>query len=386
MVSRNFAFQFLRGSYLFPEVQRRKNAYALQFPQEKILSLGVGDTTDPLPGSVTEVLASKSLTYSSPEGYTGYGHDLGDPTLRKKIAQVIYNDNVDWEEIVISDGSKCDISRLQLLFGPQVKIGVQDPAYPVYVEGSLLQGVKDPIFLPCTPENNFFPDLSLAEHCDILYICSPNNPTGAVATRKQLQELVTFAKSHGQIVIFDAAYSFFIQDPNLPRSIFEIEGAKEVAIETHSFSKIAGFTGLRLGWTVVPRQLRYTTGESIKKDWERLVNTTFNGASTLIQQGGIAALNPEGLAGIQKTIAHYLQNGRLLRNALSQRYQVYGGIHSPYLWVYVDKPSWEAFDEFLHRYKIVTTPGSGFGESGEGFLRFSAFGNRKTIQEAVDRL
>lgn len=386
MVSRNITFQSLNGSYLFPEVLRRKLAFQQQFPHEKILSLGIGDTTEPLPGVVSQVLADKSLMFSSPEGYSGYGPDLGNMELRKKIAEVIYQNTVDWQEIVISDGSKCDIARLQLLFGSQVKIGVQDPAYPVYVEGSLLNGVKQPVFLPCTPENNFFPDLRNAALCDLLYFCSPNNPTGAVATREQLQELVDTAKKNKQIIIFDAAYSFFIQDEHLPRSIFEIEGAREVAIETHSFSKIAGFTGLRLGWTVVPHQLKYCSGESVKKDWERLVNTTFNGASTLVQQGGIAALSPEGLSEIKKTIEHYLENGRMLFNALKDKYQVYGGTHSPYLWVNVGKPSWEAFDDFLHTYKIVTTPGGGFGPAGEGFLRFSAFGNRKTVQEAIERL
>jgi LL-diaminopimelate aminotransferase len=247
--------------------------------------------------------------------------------------------------------------------------------------------VKKIVFLPCTPENDFFPDLTTAERTDLIYFCSPNNPTGAVATKQQLERLVQFAQANRSIIIFDAAYANYIQDPLLPRSIYEIEGAQEVAIEVNSFSKLAGFTGVRLGWTVVPEALCYDDGASVKADWNRLISTIFNGASNIAQSGGVAVFEDEGLHQIQALTTYYLENAELIKEALEkQKYEVYGGINAPYLWVrFQGQKSWDVFQQFLEQFHLVTTPGSGFGPAGESFLRLTAFGKRETVLEAIQR-
>jgi LL-diaminopimelate aminotransferase len=277
---------------------------------------------------------------------------------------------------------------LQTLFGSKVSIAVQDPAYPVYVDGSILHGIESIHYLPCTPENNFFPTLDSSKKTDLLYFCSPNNPTGAVATKEQLKRLVAFAREQKSILIFDSAYAHFVQDPTLPSSIYEIEGADEVAIETGSFSKIAGFTGVRLGWTIVPKKIKYEDGLSVHSDWRRLTSTIFNGACNIAQYGGVAILSDSGQKEIENLTKFYMENTRILKNALrGSHYTVYGGDHAPYVWIHFKgKTSWGTFQEILETHHLVTTPGVGFGPCGEGFIRISAFGHRHNILKAAERL
>lgn len=386
-MKRNSRMARLKTNYLFPEIAARKEQFIKTHPDAKLISLGIGDTTEPIPSSVVEAMAKEAGQLGTPEGYTGYGPGAGLERLRQEIARVIYGGRINAHEVFISDGAKCDIGRLQTLFGSGISVAVQDPAYPVYVDGSLIHGVKEVFFLPCAPENQFFPDLEGLPKVDLIYFCSPNNPTGAVATRPQLEQLVRYAARHRAIILYDAAYAHYIQDPALPRSIFEIEGAKKVAIEVNSFSKIAGFTGVRLGWTVVPEELHFEDGSSVRADWNRLISTLFNGASNIAQRGGIAALQPEGLKEIAAQTQFYLENSEILKEALERLgYTVYGGRHAPYLWVpFPGQKSWDAFQMVLERFHIVATPGAGFGPAGEGYLRFTAFGHRSHILEAVSR-
>lgn len=387
MVKRNPFLAELKGNYLFPEVNQRKKQFLQSCPEAKLISLGIGDTTEPLPSIVATALSQFSKGLETHEGYFGYGPEQGIEELRQKIATVIYSGRVKADEIFISDGAKCDIGRLQTLFGGNQTIAVQDPAYPVYVDGSLIHGVKKISHLSCIPENDFFPDLNNAPRTDLIYFCSPNNPTGAVATRSQLMQLVAFAKANRSILLFDAAYANYIQDPDLPKSIFEIPGAKEVAIEISSFSKLIGFTGVRLGWTVVPEQVCYEDGSSVKNDWQRITSTIFNGASNIAQWGGLTALSPAGLEAIN-SIAHlYLENARIIKEAIESSGEVFGGSNAPYLWVrFKECDSWDLFQQFLENLHIVTTPGSGFGPAGESFLRLSAFGRRENILQAAQRI
>lgn len=388
MTQRNPHFSQLATHYLFPEINRRKKLFLEKHPGATLISLGVGDTTEPIPPSIAAELTEAAKRLGTREGYSGYGPEQGQELLRQKIAQHFYQETISPDDIFISDGAKCDIGRLQLLFGPNTSMTVQDPAYPVYVDGSLMQGIQEIVRLPCSPQNHFWPNLNGCKRTDLIYWCSPNNPTGAVSTKSQLTELVRFAQANRSIILFDAAYSNYIRDPAVPRSIFEIEGAREVAIEIGSFTKLAGFSGVRLGWTAVPSELRFGDGSSVKADWKRLISTIFNGASSISQAGGIAALQPEGIIEIKGLTDFYLENAAIIKKALINKgYRVYGGDHAPYLWVsYPEKTSWEAFQELLEKAHVVTTPGSGFGPAGEGFLRFSAFGHRESILEAASRI
>lgn len=384
-MKRNANLNALKPSYLFPEVNMKRKQFQETHPEAQVISLGIGDTTEPLDPFIAEALAKAASELSTLAGYSGYGPEQGIKPLREAVAEKLYHGMIEADDVFISDGAKCDIGRLQVLFGKEISIAVQDPAYPVYVDGSLLQGVKKIDYLPCNPENDFFPELS--EKSDLIYFCSPNNPTGAVATRQQLEKLVAFALKNRSIIIYDSAYASYIQDKNLPKSIYEIEGAKKVAIEISSFSKLAGFTGVRLGWTIVPKELLYEDATSIRADWNRITCTIFNGASNIAQKGALSVLQKEGLEAIQKTISFYLENAAIIKSALEQKgFEVYGGLNAPYLWVRTQDLSWNAFQKFLEKYHIVTTPGSGFGPSGEHFLRFTAFGKRSNILEAAKRL
>ncbi len=378
----------LKANYLFPEINSRKKQFLAKNPDASIISLGIGDTTEPIPQSIVQVLEEASSNLGMQKTYSGYGPEQGIQTLRQKIAQKIYTNQVNADEVFVSDGAKCDIGRLQMLFGSDISIAVQDPAYPVYIEGSLIQGVTEVISMPCCPENDFFPDLTTVPRTDLIYICSPNNPTGAVATKSQLEELVKFASNNRSIIIFDAAYANYIQDPSLPKSIFEIEGAREVAIEIGSFSKLAGFTGVRLGWTVIPKELKYDDGSSVRADWNRITSTIFNGASNIAQIGGCAVFEESGFEEIKSLTKYYLDNASIIKEALENLgHEVFGGVNAPYLWVrFKGQKSWDVFQNFLEQLHIVTTPGSGFGEAGEGYVRFTAFGHRENILEAVERL
>ncbi len=387
MVKQNPYLAQLKTGYLFPEIQRRKLEFMKAHPEARLVNLGIGDTTRPLAPSVAMKLSNAAKRLGLPETYTGYGPDQGDLQLREKIVSRIYQGHIETDEIFISDGAKSDLGRLQMLFNDGAKVAVQDPAYPVYVDTSIISG-KHPYIhpMPCTPENGFFPD-SIPD-TDILYICSPNNPTGSVATREQLSLLVEQARKKQFLIIFDAAYAYYIQDPLLPKSIFEIEGAREVAIEVNSFSKMAGFTGIRLGWTVVPKELVFEDGSSVYRAWHRIHTTFFNGASNIAQQGGIGVLEDLGWEQIQSTLTYYLENATLIRDTFSALgYKAYGGEHAPFVWVdFSPLNSWSAFSQLLEQAHIVTTPGSGFGACGEGYLRFSAFGKRHDVVEAMARV
>jgi LL-diaminopimelate aminotransferase len=398
-VERNKRFANLTAGYLFPEVARRRKAFQESNPGVKVISLGIGNTTEPLGRRITEALSLGALRLGTREGYAGYGDEQGMGELRAMIAKRLYRCRIESHETFVSDGAKCDIARLQTMFGPEVSIAVQDPAYPVYVDGSVIvgaagrakaddSGYSGIAYLPCTPDNGFFPDLASAPRTDLIYFCSPNNPTGACATHKQLEELVAFAAGNGSIIIYDAAYAEYISDPALPKSIFEIEGARRVALEVNSFSKPIGFTGVRLGWTVVPDELRFSDGTQLSKDWNRVMTTLFNGASNIAQAGGLAALGDEGLAEMRSSVAHYMGNAALIKDCLDRLgIENYGGGNAPYIWArFPGKSSWEAFEHILASCAVVTTPGSGFGPAGESFLRFSAFGHRDDVEEAVRRL
>jgi len=387
-MKRNPNFEKLTPKYLFPEINSRKRKFFANHPSASLINLGVGDTTEPIPKCIANALSHFSIKMSTHEGYSGYGPEQGIKNLREKIASSIYSNKIAPEDIFVSDGAKCDLGRLQILFGKEVSIAVQDPSYPVYIEGSLIQGVEKILKMPCSPENGFFPSLNLLPKVNLIYFCSPNNPTGMAATRSQLEELVAFAESNQSVIIFDSAYANFIQDPNLPKSIFEIKGAEKVAIEIGSFSKLAGFTGIRLGWTVIPEGLKYEDGRSIKADWHRLTSTLFNGASNIAQQGGCAVLEQDGLQEIACIVKFYQENACILKDALeSVGHTVFGGINAPYLWVrFKGQNSWDVFQHFLEKYHIVTTPGAGFGPGGDEYIRFSAFGRREDILNTSIRI
>jgi len=396
MITRNIFIANLKAGYLFPEIAKRRREFAASHPDAKIISLGVGNTTEPILPHINAGLTEGARKLGTAEGYSGY-QDEGLAQLREKISKVFYGGKFALDEIFISDGAKCDIGRLQVLFGSAVKIAVQDPSYPVYVDGSVLAGAAGGwegggyagiTYLPCTAENNFFPNLDLIPQNSIVYFCSPNNPTGAVADRTQLSALVNAAIAKGCLIVFDAAYSEFIRDPSLPKTIFEIDNADKCAIEVNSFSKPAGFTGVRLGWSVVPKALKYASGESINADWSRIAGTIFNGASNIAQAGGLAALDDEGLKEIRELTDFYLGNAKLIRDALQKlKVQCIGGDNSPYIWAHFPgRDSWEVFAEILEKCHIVTTPGAGFGPAGQGYVRFSAFGHRADVEEACRRL
>ncbi len=388
MIKRNKQVAKLKSGYLFPEINKRKQNFLINNPEAKLISLGIGDTTQPISSTVVDAFVGISKNLGTPEGYIGYGPEQGIELLRQKIANTFYKNLVNSEEIFVSDGAKCDIGRLQVLFGGEVSVAIQDPAYPVYIDGSIIQGIDKIHMMSCSFENGFFPDLNVLDRVDLIYICSPNNPTGAACTYSQLEKLVAYAKKNHSIIIFDAAYAGYIKGPNLPKTIYEIKGAEEVAIEIGSFSKLAGFTGIRLGWMVVPEALKYENGFSVKEDWNRIATTLFNGASIIAQYGGLAVLEEKGLKEVEKLVDFYLENARFLKTTLEQMgYEVFGGINAPYLWVHFPgKNSWEVFQELLEKAHIITTPGSGFGPAGEGFVRFSAYGKREDILLAIERL
>ena len=396
-VGRNPRFANLSAGYLFPEVARRRRAFQEANPGTKVISLGVGNTTEPISPHITEGLVQGARRLGTREGYSGYGDEQGQAELRAKIAASLYRCRIEPQEVFVSDGAKCDIGRLQTLFGADVSVAVQDPAYPVYVDGSVIIGAAGAAgpagysgisYLPCNPANGFFPDLRSAPRTDLLYFCSPNNPTGACATKAQLAALVAFAHDNGTIIIYDAAYAEYISDPALPKSIFEVEGARGVALEVNSFSKPIGFTGVRLGWTVVPEELRFSDGSQVSKDWNRVMTTLFNGASNVAQAGGLAALGEAGQAEMRASVAHYMGNATLIKACLDRLgVENFGGTDAPYIWArFPGKTSWEAFEHILAACAVVTTPGSGFGPAGESFLRFSAFGHREDVEEAAQRL
>lgn len=402
-VERNTNFGKLASGYLFPEIGRRRNEYVAANPDmaDRIISLGIGDTTQPIPEHILSGLVGGASKLGKKDTYSGYGAEQGMGDLREKIASSLYNGLIAADEVFVSDGAKCDIMRLQQMFGSNVVSAVQDPSYPVYVDTSVMMGqtgTQNPdtaqydniVYMPCTSENGFFPDYASLPRADVVYLCSPNNPTGAAATKEQLENIITVCKERGSILVFDAAYAPFIRSEGVPKSIFECEGARDVAIEVNSFSKYAGFTGVRLGWTVIPSSLTFKDGTPVRQDFNRVMTTAFNGASNIVQSGGMACLDDEGLAEINKLIDYYLENAKLLKDTMEGiGYDVYGGVDAPYIFVKLPEKlggSWDAFSTILEKAQVVTIPGAGFGPGGEGYLRLSAFAPRDNVIEACERL
>jgi len=404
MIKINENFLKLQAGYLFPEISRRVAAYAAANPQAAIIRLGIGDVTQPLAPAIIEAMHAAVDEMGSAGTFHGYGPEQGYEFLRRAV---IENDflprGVDLEpdEVFISDGSKCDTGNMQEIFGLDNVVAVADPVYPVYVDTNVMAGRTGDalrhggyagiVYIPCTAENDFVPDLP-AEPVDMVYLCYPNNPTGAVATREQLTRWVDYARQNRAIILFDAAYEAFISDPAIPHSIYEIDGAREVAIEFRSFSKTAGFTGIRCAFSVVPKALRAYkadgTAVQVNPIWSRRHSTRFNGASYISQAGAAAIYTPEGGRQVRATIDLYMQNAALIRRSLTRLgYEVYGGVNAPYVWMKTPRGlgSWDFFDILLSKANIVGTPGVGFGASGQGYFRLSAFNNPENIKEAMDR-
>lgn len=387
MIARNENFAKIAPSYLFAEVRKRKEIFQSQNPDTQWIPLGIGDTTEPLVPSIIKALHESVDRLGNKKTYTGYGPDLGIQELREAISQVLYNGLRTKDEIIVSDGAKCDLGRLQILFGKETPIAVPDPAYPVYYDSSFLTRGNNIQILPSNKEVNFLPDLNNVSEGSVIFLCSPNNPTGKVFTKNELSEIVKTAHTKKCLILFDVAYRSYIQSPELPRSIFEIPGADEVAIEIGSFSKMAGFSGVRLGWMALSKKLVYDTSEPVLLDISRLMGTLFNGASILSQHAGLAALSPEGQIAIQKQVESYMCRAQRLKATLEKcQVPTYGGDHSPYVWIHPNLgSSWEAFDILLS-HGLITTPGVGFGQSGEGYLRLSSFLKEELVLEACQRL
>lgn len=386
----------LKTGYLFPEIKRRVDAFAAAHPEARIIRLGIGDVTQPLPKAVIEAFHRAVDEMGGAATFRGYGPEQGYDFLQQAIIEHDFKPrgvSLSTDEIFISDGSKCDCGNIQELFGVDNKVAVTDPVYPVYVDTNIMAGRGgNLLYLPSTAENHFTPALP-TEKVDLIYLCSPNNPTGTVMSKESLKRWVAYAKQNDAIILFDAAYEAYITDPELPHSIYEIPGAKEVAIEFRSFSKTAGFTGTRCAFTVVPKELMGKTsrGEkvSIRELWLRRQTTKFNGVSYPVQRAAEACYSRAGQAQIRETIQYYLENARIICEGLeSLGLGVAGGTNAPYIWLKTPRnmDSWTFFDQLLEKAHVVGTPGAGFGPSGEGYFRLSAFGARKDAILAVQRI
>ena len=397
----------LQAGYLFPEIARRVREFSEKNPDaaKRLIRCGIGDVTEPLPRAVVEAMRGAVDELGKRETFRGYGPEQGYEFLRSTIAQHDYHDrNIDIsdDEIFISDGSKCDCGFILDILGDQNKVAITDPVYPVYVDTNVMAGHTGPAkkdggyegitYLPCVAENNFVPEPP-AEHADLIYLCFPNNPTGAVATREQLTRWVEYARKHEAILLFDAAYEAYISQPDIPHSVFEIPGARECAIEFRSFSKTGGFTGVRCGFTVMPKSLlaRTENGRSLPLHalWHRRWSTKANSVSYPVQRGAEALYTAGGREGVHSLIQHYMGNANILRVAAERAgLRVYGGVNAPYIWVKTAAglTSWQMFDRMLHDLHVVVTPGSGFGRQGEGYFRISAFNSRVNAEEVAQRL
>lgn len=405
MASINEHYLKLAAGYLFPEIGRRVNEFVLANPGKKVIRMGIGDVTQPLTPTVIKAFHEGVEEMAHADTFKGYGPEQGYNFLRDAISEHAYKSrgiDIQADDIFISDGSKCDTGNIQEIFGNENKIAICDPVYPVYADTTVMSGktgtIKDNgyyagiIYMPCTAENNFIPELPI-ETPDLIFLCYPNNPTGAVATKEELKKWVDYATKHKSIILFDAAYEAFIQDESIPRSIFEIEGAKKVAIEFRSLSKTAGFTGTRLAYTVIPSELMAYDSQGnpvqVKKLWNRRHTTKFNGVSYPVQKAAAAIFSEEGRKEVEKTVKYYMENARIMKESLKETgFTVYGGDNAPYIWVKTPDgmKSWDFFDKLLNEANVVGTPGSGFGPAGEGYFRFSAFANRENVLEAMDRI
>ena len=380
----NTNLQQLKGSYLFTEIANRTQDYRQAHPDAHVLRLGIGDVTLPLPQVIIDAMHQAVDDLAHTETFRGYGPEVGYSWLRQAVIDHDYTPRgirLTPDEVFISDGAGSDLGNLSDLFDTANTVAIMEPSYPAYVDTSRMAG-RQIIWLPCVEKNNFYPELP-AQKADIIYLCFPNNPTGTVLTRDELARWVDYARTHHSIILFDAAYEAFIEDPDIPHSIYEIDGAQEVAIEIRSFSKTAGFTAVRCGYTVVPKE----TG--LHAMWERRQCTKFNGASYISQRAALATYTPEGKAGIAANLNYYKQTARLLSDGLrTLGFQVYGGKNAPYIWCKTPDniDSWAFFDRLLNQCQVICTPGAGFGPSGQGFVRFSAFSNRKDVEEALLRM
>jgi len=395
----------LQAGYLFPEIGRRVNEFIAANPDKKVIKMGIGDVTQPLVPTVVKAFHEGVEEMANAETFRGYGPEQGYAFLREAISKNSYQKrgvDISADEIFISDGSKCDTGNIQEIFGNDNKIAICDPVYPVYADTTVMSGktgVCQPngyyggiIYMPCTNKNGFIPELP-SEAPDLIFLCYPNNPTGTVAKKEELKKWVDFAIQNKSIILYDAAYEAFIQDDEIPHSIYEIEGAKQVAIEFRSFSKTAGFTGTRCAFTVIPNELVAYDKEgkavAVKPLWNRRQSTKFNGVSYPVQKAAAAIFTEQGKKEVAEIIAYYMENARIMKDSLfAAGYEVFGGENAPYIWVKTKNgmKSWDFFDKLLNEANVVGTPGSGFGPSGEGYFRFSAFADRENVLEAMERI
>lgn len=402
MIRVNENYLKLKASYLFVDIAKRVAAFTAAHPEKKVIRMGIGDVTRPLPPVCIKALHEAADEMAAEATFKGYGLEAGYEFLREAIAENDYRARgcqIGADEIFVSDGAKCDTANIQELFAGDIKIAVPDPVYPVYVDTNVMAGrtgenvggrYQGFIYLNSTAENNFIPELP-KEKVDLIYLCFPNNPTGAAITKAELKKWVDYAKENKSLILYDAAYEAFIRDESLPRSIYEIEGADEVAVEFRSFSKTAGFTGTRCAFTVVPKKVKaYTaSGEAVALNplWNRRQSTKFNGVSYPIQKAAAAVYTAEGKAQVKALIDFYLENAKIIRGKMtSLGFACTGGENSPYIWVRTGCESWSFFDKLLNEAAVVTTPGSGFGSCGEGFIRISAFNSRENVIEAMNRI
>jgi len=395
----------LPGNYLFAEIGRRVAKFQTENPTAEIIRLGIGDVTQPLPKVCVDAMIKAAQELGKAETFRGYGPEQGYEFLREKIADWNYKRRgleVSADEIFISDGSKCDCGNIQEIFSADSKIAIADPVYPVYLDTNVMAGrtgnlqddgrFENVVYLPCTAENNFSPAPPVTK-VDLIYLCSPNNPTGTTLDKKSLSAWIDYAKENNSVILYDAAYAAYIFEEDIPRSIYEVEGARDVAIEFRSFSKTAGFTGTRCGYVVIPENLTGTTesGEKVllKNLWLRRQTTKFNGTAYIVQRGAEAIYSDKGQAQVKQLIDYYMTNAKIILDGLKKiGLTAYGGQNAPYIWLKTPEniSSWKFFDELLREYKIVGTPGAGFGPCGEGYLRLTAFGSRENTLKAVERL
>ena len=402
MIKINENYLKLQASYLFSEIRRRTDEFQKKHPEREIIKLGIGDVTQPLPQACIEAFHRAVDEMADSATFRGYGPEQGYEFLRENIARVDFQErgaDISANEVFVSDGAKCDCGNIQEIFASDIRIAIPDPVYPVYLDTNVMAGrtgsfhdgrYEGLTYLESTRENGFIPDFP-QENVDLIYLCFPNNPTGATITKSQLQAWVNFAREKKALILYDAAYESFIQDPDLPKSIFEIEGAREVAIEFRSFSKTAGFTGTRCAYTVVPTSCTaYTAaGEarSVHELWFRRQSTKFNAVSYPVQRAAAAIYSDAGRAQAQALIEYYLKNAALIRTEMEALgYECVGGENSPYIWIYGKIDSWQFFDLLLEKAGVVCTPGAGFGKCGEGFIRISAFNNYENVQLAMQKI
>jgi len=395
----------LKAGYLFPEISKRVKIYSQSNKSAEIIKLGIGDVTEPLPRACIEAMSKALDEMGTTDGFKGYGPEQGYSWLREKISEhdfISRGCEISPEEIFVSDGSKCDSSNILDILGQDNSIAVTDPVYPVYVDSNVMTGrtgdalqngtYQGLTYLAINEGNNFLPELP-EKKVDILYLCFPNNPTGATINKAELKKWVDYALQNKSLILFDAAYEAFIQDNDIPHSIFEIEGAKDCAIEFRSFSKNAGFTGVRCAFTVIPKNLKGLSSTNEEIDlwplWNRRQSTKFNGVSYVVQRGAEAVYSPEGKKQVKGLIDFYMENAKIMKNKLQNSgYKVYGGDNAPYIWIKVpdQMTSWDFFDFLLQKVSVVGTPGSGFGLAGEGYFRLSAFNSRSNVLDAMERI